>query len=229
MERDASSLLVPLAGLAVAALAVACVSPFAVIDPQERGDDPTVVIHTSAGDELGVSTDYGVVFLGRGAQSGTIEFTTWFGDGPSREQGIVETIGAGLFVTDAEIEIPTVPVAFQEPRKGTKVLVRGRETGQVWQTDAWVAADPDVSGLLLEPSGRLEDLSPEEVGAGVFWLDEEERPQLLGLISGVLHLADGNGSREYVTVVGPRDLWRLVVQRRNTDRPRRWVYREDLR
>jgi hypothetical protein len=49
--------------------------------------------------------------------------------------------------------------------------------------------------------------------------------QLLGLVTGRLVIEE---RRRYVTVLGPEELWRPVVQRRNSDRPRRWIYREDL-
>ena len=42
--------------------------------------DPTVQILADGGGELGVSTDYGIVFLGRSAQSGLVEFLAWFGE-----------------------------------------------------------------------------------------------------------------------------------------------------
>ena len=49
------------------------------------------------------------------------------------------------------------------------------------------------------------------------------------MVSGELELvrADGSTAR-YVTVVGPEDLWRLVTFRRELERKRRWVYREDI-
>ena len=226
MQRKSSlSLLIAL----VAILTAACTAPWNVIDPRDKAEDPTVVVHTEQGDELGVSTDYGVVFLGRGAKGGTVEFTSWFGDGPSREEGIVEAIGGGIFATEAEIQIPSVPIVFTEPNPGTDVVVRGRRNGQLWEIEARVASDPSVQGLLLEPTKGLLALSPEELGAGIFWSDPKDRPLLLGLVTGTVQLSGEGGTREYVTALGPRDLWRLVVQRRNSDRPRRWVYREDIR
>ena len=58
--------------------------------------DPTVWLHTGQGageGELGVSTPYGVVFLGLGARSGEVEFDVWFSDGPGTEIGIIEPLG----------------------------------------------------------------------------------------------------------------------------------------
>jgi len=210
-----------LATVVLAVLAAACGN---IATYRRQAMDPIVVVHGPAGDELAVSTDYGVVFLGRSARSGRVEFSTWFGDGPSLEEGVVQPVGGGLFATESEITIPTVPLAFSEPKAGTVVLVRGRRAGQPFEFEAALASDPRVKGVLLVPNAGLAALTDAELGTGVF-LAEEDRPlRLLGLISGKLEL-DG---QSYVTAVGPEDLWRLVVYRRNTDHPRRWVYREDL-
>jgi hypothetical protein len=43
----------------------------------------------------------------------------------------------------------------------------------------------------------------------------------------VLRSADG-GEREYLTAVGPDQLWRLVARRQDLLNRRRWFYREDI-
>jgi hypothetical protein len=187
--------------------------------------DPVVVVHGPEGDELGVSTEYGVVFLGRHARGGRIEFTAWFGDGPAREEGLVEAVGGGIFATESEIVLPSAPLCFEELPAGTPVVVRGRRAGQPFEIEAVLAADERVEGILLRAEGDLERLSVDETGAGVFLLRPGEPVRLVGLVSGRLELGEG---RRFVTVVGPESLWRLVVQRRNPDRPRRQVYREDI-
>ena len=146
-------------------------------------------------------------------------------DGPAREEGVVESVGGGLYATDSEIALPSVPLCFTAPRAGSEVLVRGRRSGAPFEIDARLAEDPRVTGLLLEGSSELDRLTDGELGAGVFLVEEGEPLRLLGLISGRLEFGDG---RKYVTAVGPEDLWHLVVHRRNSDRPRHWVYRDDL-
>ena len=187
--------------------------------------DPVVVVHGPGGDELAVSTDYGIVFLGRTAQSGRIEFTAWFGDGPSREEGLVEDMGGGVFSTESEILLPCVPLCFEQPPAGTTVIVRGRRAGVPFELEAQLAGDPRVVGTILAQNKELERLTDADLGAGVFLVVPGKPLQLLVLISGRLELVGGT---RYVTAVGPEDLWRLVVHRRNSDRPRRWVQREDL-
>lgn len=189
--------------------------------------DSTVQLHTPVGLELGVATDYGVVFLGRGARSGSIQFTTWFPDGPSVEEGVIEPVGPGLYTTEAEILLPAVPVSFREPPEGTRVSVRGRDEDGPYSIAAYVARDPHVEGILLRTSSALDDLGDDQIGAGVY-VPEDGVLTLLGLISGKLSIKTDEGWRTYVTVVGPRELWRLVTHQRNRDRPRRWVHRPDI-
>lgn len=211
-------------GLLVSLLSLALAACITFESTSRRTLDPVVVVHGPGGDELGVSTDYGVAFLGRTAKSGRVEFTVWFGDGPTREEGLVEPMGGGVFSTASEILLPSVPLCFESLPAGTPLVVRGRRNGQPFEIDAAVAEDPAVEGVLLRASAELDVLTDGELGAGVFQLTPGNPLRLVGLLSGRLVL-DG---RRYFTVVGAEDLWRMVVHRRNSDRPRRWVYREDI-
>jgi len=186
--------------------------------------DPIVVVHGPGGDELGVSTDYGVAFLGRTIQSGRVEFTAWFGDGPTREEGLVEAMGGGVFATDSEILLPSVPVIFEALPEGTSVIVRGRHAGVPYEIETEILDHAAVTGVLLRPTKELDALTDDDLGAGVFYVQTGKPLQLVGLLSGRLQIDD----RRYITVLGGEDLWRLVVHRRNSDRPRRWVYRDDI-
>lgn len=189
-----------------------------------KENEATVVFHTAQGTELGVSTDYGLVFLGRGAHAGPIEWTVWFADGPSVESGTIEPVGGGLYTTASEIRLPTVPLTFVAPQDGASVTVVGRRGSDVWEEGAEVVRHPQVEGLLLEPG--VGGLDGDQVGAGVY-LEREGRRHLLGLVSGRLRLTAGGRSADYLTVVGPEGLWRLVTYARNVAPPRR-VYREDV-
>lgn len=208
---------------------LACAAALAACTPlrstARHSVDPVVLVHGSGGEELGVSTDYGIVFLGRTTQSGRVEFTTWFGDGPSREQGLVESLGELVFATECEILVPSVPLCFEPPPAGTSVIVRGRRANaEPFEITARLASAPNVTGVLLETNAELDGLTEAERGAGVFLVTPGAPLRLVGLVTGRMELA----GRRYVTMLGPESLWRLVVHRRNADRPRRWVYREDL-
>jgi len=188
--------------------------------------DPTVRVHTPGAGELGVSTEYGVVFLGRGASEGPVEFTIWFDDGPSLEAGTIESVGGGLYLTFPEIRLPTAAMTFVEPPPGTAVLVRGRDASGPWELDAEVVAHPGVDGILLRADRSLGRLSADQTGAGVY-VEGPDGTALVGLVSGRLRLSGGEGPAEVVTVVGPRELWRVVTFHRNLERRPRTL-RDDV-
>ena len=215
--------------LASIALAVA-VFPAAGCIGDRTLRDPTLEIRTERGSELGVATDYGVVFLGRTAQAGPIEITAMYGDGPDIEPSVIEPIGGGLYTAETEIRLPRVTMSFDVPTPGTDVLVVGRNARGDWKHYMQVVSDPRVLGILLPIPSELED-APDQIGAGVYVVPEgagENSKRLLGLVSGRITLKSKYGQHAFLTVVGPEDLWRLVVHRRDLLQRRRWVYRQDI-
>jgi hypothetical protein len=190
--------------------------------------DPTLVLRGSSGErELGVATEYGIVFLGHATRSGQLEVTALFGDGPSVEPAVVEPIGGGLYTAETEIELPTVGICYDAPRPGTQVLVRGRRGWDVWESEVDVTSHPQVDGILLPMIGALRDAA-DQIGAGVYLEDDDHRLMLVGLVSGRIVIDSGGRRSEYLTVVGPADLCRLVAHRREPPNQREWVYREDV-
>lgn len=191
--------------------------------------DPTVTIETNGGAELGVSTDYGIVFLGRTARSGPARVTAWFGDGPNIEKTVIEPVGGGIFTAETEIRLPRIPMSFDDPRPGATLVVIGRSSTGPWSEAVTVEEDPRVLGLVTSVPARLRN-APDQVGAGVYVVPDGEmtRRKLVGLVSGRMLLGAGTGEREFLTVVGPTELWRLVSHRHEPRTMRRWVYREDI-
>ena len=191
--------------------------------------DPVLVIETEEGRELGVSTDYGIVFLGRTAQAGRIDVTVWFGDGPSVEAATIEPIGGGLYTAETEIRLPQVALSFDDPEPGSELLVIGRRRGEIYERSVKVQSDPRVLGLLLSAPRDIAD-EPELVGAGVYWLPEGdyELRRLVGLVAGRVRLSTEDGERVYLAAYGPQELWRLVTHRRDLLQRKRWIYREDI-
>jgi hypothetical protein len=203
------------ARLSLAALACCFVASCAA---SRKLADPTLLIETTGGRELGVSTEYGIVFLGRTARSGPVSLTVWYGDGPSVEASVIEPLGGGLYTAETEIRFPIVPMTFRTPRPGDPVAVIGRRRRTTWEAPSVVTSDPRVEGILIEPVDDLRG-QPHQIGAGVYIDEAEEdggRRLFLGLISGSLELTDADGTvHEYLTVMGPEELWRLVTFRRD--------------
>lgn len=190
--------------------------------------DPTLLIRTGGGIELGASTDYGVLFLGRTARAGDLEIVAWFADGPSVEASAVEPIGEGLYTAETEIRLPALRLGFREPQVGEELLLVGRTEAGRWEQEVSIVHDPRVEGLLLALPSGMPDRA-DQVGANLIRLEGRRRiPHLVGLVSGKLTLEGEQGRREYLTVVGPAHLWRLATHRRDHLRPKRWVYREDI-
>lgn len=189
--------------------------------------DPVVKIRTSGGEELGVSTDYGVVFLGKSAERGEVEVEAYFGDGPSIERSVIEPVGGGLFTAEMDIELPQVPMSFEEPRDGDTLEIMGRKGNRRWTVLARVRTDPRVLGLLLEiPAGFPDD--PDQVGAGVYHKYSKFERELVGLVTGKIQLERRGSLRKYLTVAGPSVMWRFAAHRRDLLRRKPFVYREDI-
>ena len=191
--------------------------------------DPVVQVRTESGTELGVTTDYGVVFLGRTARTGPVEITAWFGDGPSVESSTIEPISEEICTAEVEIDLPSVPLLFVDPGPGEFVAVQGRTEAGSWREVTTIASDPRVYGLIIEMPEALRGRD-DQVGAAVFRYidDNRERLQLYGLVSGRLLIETPEGPREYATVVGPEQLWELVTLRRHYPRRKPQVYRDDV-
>jgi hypothetical protein len=212
----------PLPIVALLALATAaCRTPPIVVDP-------TVVLETRGGRELGVSTDYGVVFLGHTAQAGEVDVAVWFGDGPSLEPSVIEPVGGGIFTAGTEIRLPSVALSFEDPEAGTEVWIQGRDVQGRWRIKGRVARRPEVDGLLLAVPAELA-LPNDQTGAAVLVFDDADRLRLLGLVSGRIRLETAEGTGQFLTVVGPDSLWRLVSFRRDPHLDPPLPYRDDVR
>ncbi|MBL8804597.1 MAG: hypothetical protein JNN27_21545 [Planctomycetes bacterium] len=192
--------------------------------------DPVLELRGGSGaSELGVSTDFGVVFLGRTSRSGAVELTAWYGDGPSIEFSVIEPLGGGLFTAEPQIKLPRVPISFRTPRAGETLRVIGRSGRERWSADVTVRAEPQLEGLIVDvPAQVLE--RDGQAGAGLYRIGEKEHDlKLVGLVTGTVEVTGSDGAtRRYLAAVGPDQLWRLVTYKRDFPRKRKWVYRADV-
>jgi hypothetical protein len=190
--------------------------------------DATLTLRTKGGSELGVSTDYGIVFLGHTAVAGPVEVTAWFGDGPDIEKTVIEPVtGHVIYTAETEITLPHVPMTFDDPKPGSEVLLIGRNNRELWQVYVKVEQDPHVIGIITSVPHQLRN-AEDQIGTGVYVVPDgdERRRMLVGLVSGRVKI-ESTGA-EYLTIVGPTELWRLVSHRREPRDLKRWVYREDI-
>ena len=155
--------------------------------------------------------------------------SAFFGDGPNVEKTVIEPIENGIYTAETEIVLPSVSISFDEPKPGDELLVLGRDKKGAWKAKVRVQKERRVDGILIDVPPELAD-APDQVGAGVYVLPngDEKQKKLVGLVSGRMRLRTSDGEREYLTVVGPTDLWRLVSHRHDHPSKRHWVYREDI-
>ena len=176
--------------------------------------DATVIVHARDGDELGVATPLGVVFVGAGQRTGVVDYTVFFDDGPSLESAEIEALTTDLLALSPELKLNVASIAFPDLRSGDRVVVRGRDGREPWQRNAVVAENPRVDGLILRASD-LDDLRTRHVGAGVYFETPDDFV-LVGLVRGRVQApVDGGGQREYISVAGPDQLLGLAVYGRS--------------
>jgi hypothetical protein len=191
--------------------------------------DPTLLMQTTAGTELGVSTDYGIVFLGRTARSGNVNLTAFFGDGPSIEKSAIEPLGGDLYTAEVEIRLPSVPISFDEPAPGDILTVIGRIGASTWSQDVRVLSDPRVYGVIVEVPEVMRE-RPDQIGAGIYSIPDGDRSKmrLVAIASGIITITTAEGSTDYLTAYGPQHLWRLVTYRQDHNLHKPWIYRPDI-
>ncbi len=189
-------------------------------------NDPGVIVRTDSGTELGVNTDFGLVFLGNTQPRGEVQLEVWFQDGLSQELATVEPVGGGLYLAEPEIRLPKVAITFELPEPGTEVEVVGRDGEDTWSGTARVARNASIEGMILDGGSGLR-LDASQIGAAVYLGSGDDR-RLLGLVSGRVELTASGATRSYLSVSGPEVLWRLVSHKRNLTKKRRWVYRDDV-
>ncbi|HKB16825.1 MAG TPA: hypothetical protein VKF62_12220 [Planctomycetota bacterium] len=159
-------------------------------------EGPVVVVQTSGGEEIGASTNHGVVFAGRTASKGVARVLVFFGDGPSVETGEIEEAGPGLFTVSLEIRVPTAEISVESLSPGETVRLAGRRDGVPWTSTGRVAAAGGAGGI--ETSGGI----PRE-GALAFRREEGH-----WRLSGIVFPADSGPA----TILGPEALWRVLLR-----------------
>jgi hypothetical protein len=185
------------------------------------------LIHTPRGEEQGVATTYGVLFLGRTAQEGRCEVTVFFGDGPSLEPARIEVVNADLCLAHLEVRAPTTEISYTYPDATDDLLLGiAGETGPefFWTR---LAEDAGVTGTAVHIPGGF-PATPSVVGAGVYRF-EDNRYRLVGLVNGVARFQDKQGTtREVFTFLGPRNLALVAIHDRDRGRPKEPPIRTDI-
>lgn len=192
--------------------------------PRPKG---IVRVRTPAGEEQGVATPYGILFLGRTAQAGRCDVTVFFGDGPSIEPGTIEAADSEICVALLEVKVPMSEVSFTYPDPSDAILIAiAHDDGPEYFTTE-VSTEAGVEGTVLRvPRGFPVD--PTVVGAGVYRF-EDGRYRLIGLVNGVARYRGLDGQyHEVLTFLGPRNLTVAVLKDKDRGRPKDPPLRSDI-
>lgn len=159
---------------------------------------PVVLVETTGGVEFGATTEFGILTLGRTAQTGPCRVHYFLGPTPLIEDG--ELLPTGSVFTRADIDLKTMAVRGLDhaPDPRDELLVLWTPDGTTTQSvPVRLARVPGVEGDVLEHPGR--DLPP---GAAVLLPTHEDGLLFVGLIAGKATLSGGDVDGTYYVFAG---------------------------
>ena len=196
---------------------VACRSPVL-----HSADRPVVGIQTTKGRELGVTTEDGLLFLGRTASEGPAKALYFLGSAALIEAGDIHKLGGSIFELRLDVQLPTVPISFEPLQVGENLLMIGLDGEDEWQFSVSPVKNDVIFGSVLTyPSGF--ERKPEYVGAGVF-RSTSRGYVLVGLLKGAALFDSGE---RYLLLAGLTELKRALMTPRKAVIERRVIYRPD--
>lgn len=159
---------------------------------------PVALVETTGGVEFGAATEFGVLTLGRTAQSGPCRVHYFLGPTPIVEDG--ELAGTGSLFTRADIDLKTMALRALDhaPTTGDRLVAMWTPDGTSTRTvRVHLAKEPGVEGdALLDPG------EPLPVGAAVLRQHADAGLQFVGLVAGLAQVRDGGAERNYYVFAG---------------------------
>jgi hypothetical protein len=167
-------------------------------EPTVDRSRPVALVETTGGIELGATTEFGVLTLGRSAATGPCRVHYFLGPTPLIEDGELKVTGS-LF-TRAEIDLKTMALRAldRSPAPERELLVMWTPDGVSTRSCAAVLAS--VSGVegdvLADPGVEL------PAGATVMQRNTENELQFAGLIAGKVTVGSDAAARSYYVFAG---------------------------
>lgn len=155
---------------------------------------PVVLVETRGGVEHGAATEAGIVILARTANEGPCRVHYFLGRTPMVDDGVITPFGGIYSHADVDLSQQSVPLLGRDPTPEDRLVVLLHGGLDAVRVPVSLAQEPQVEGDVLEWPGN-----PLPPGAPVFVVDEDERLQFLGLVTGELTLP---GERKLVTFGG---------------------------
>lgn len=175
---------------------------------------PVALVETTGGVELGATTEFGILTLGRTATEGPCRVRYFLGPTPLVEDGALAATGS--MFTRADIDLKTMAVRGLDhaPDPADELLVMWTPDGATTESvPVRLARAAGVQGDVLEHPGR--DLPP---GATVLLPTRDDGLLFVGLVAGKATVDGDGGARDYYVFAGVdriREL--LAVPRGETD------------
>lgn len=173
---------------------------------------PAVLVETTGGVEFGAATEFGVLTLGRTAQSGPCRVHYFLGPTPLVEAGTLSAATPTFTSADIDLRTQAVRCLDRAPTPGDRLHAMWTPDGTTTVTvPVQLADDPGVAGDVLRiPAGGL------PAGACILRTGGEDEPvQFVGLVAGKATVDGPQGRREYYVFAGVdriRELLAVPVQ-----------------
>lgn len=153
---------------------------------------PVALIETTGGVELGATTEYGILTLGRTAKTGPCRVHYFLGPTPMVEDGTIGGTGSAFWLAESDLRTQHLRVIDHGPTAADELLAMWTPDGvNTQEVPVKLAAEPGITGDVLADPGCV--LPP---GAAIFARDEADL-RFVGLVSAVVTQAGGGGPRYY--------------------------------
>ena len=161
--------------------------------PEVDRTRPVALIETTGGVELGATTEFGILTLGRTAKSGPCRVHYFLGPTPLIEDGTIASTGSTFSLAETDLRTQHLRVIDHGPTAADELLAMWTPDGVgTHEVPVKLAAEPGITGDVLADPGCA--LPP---GAAIFARDEGEL-RFVGLVSGLATQSGGGPPRYYV-------------------------------
>lgn len=177
----------------------------------ERGKDrsrPVVLVETTGGVELGATTEYGILTLGRTATAGACRVHYFLGPTPMIDDGELEATTSAFTRVEIELATQRARVLDRDLQDGDELLVMWTPDGTTTETvDVTLARRPDIEGdVLTDPGVAL------PTGATVLrYNDRDEFYDFVGLVAGKAVIDQGPNRGSWYVFAGTARMRELLA------------------
>lgn len=159
---------------------------------------PAVLVETTGGVELGAATEFGVLTLGRTAQTGPCRVHYFLGPTPLVESGTLAPATSTFTNADIDLRTQAVRCLDRAPTNADRLVAMWTADGTTTRTVAVQLADePGIAGDVLQ--APAEGLPP---GACILLAGDDETVQFVGLVAGKATADGPQGPRDYYVFAG---------------------------